>query len=101
MDDDEDEDDEDESRFPPGGGSRSTLHQMLRATPSFKVDEDPEVVRHLVQTLGLIGTGDSLDLNILGGGSSHQQQQQQQQRAGSVCSALTLDFNKERRSSFV
>ncbi len=66
---------------------------MLRATPSFKVDDDPEVVRHLVQTLGLIGTGDSLDLNIIG--------QQQQQRAGSVCSGLGLDTPRDRRSSFV
>ncbi len=41
-------------------------HTSLQASPSFKIDEDPQVVRHLVQTLGLIGTGDSLDLDTLG-----------------------------------
>ncbi len=35
---------------------------VLTESISFKLDEDPEVVRHLVQTLGLLGT-DSLDLD--------------------------------------
>jgi len=37
-------------------------HNLLHPTVSFKMDENPEVVRHLVQTLGLIGAeGSELD----------------------------------------
>ena len=40
-------------------------HQGLHPSLSVKVDESPEIVRHLVQTLGLIG-GDSQDLDKVG-----------------------------------
>ncbi len=71
------------------------LHQLLKPSPSFKVDDDPQIVRHLVQTLGLIGTGDSLDMGTLKGS-------QQLKTAGSVASGLGVEMpTKERHNSLV